>query len=150
MGFSFWVFFFSLQFLGSLHYLRGIKIGSPPRRPAVPNQQLICRLTLTTPFGISLTKRGKPRKDSQRAHAEFVRPKQQRPAELAEVLLDLPARPGGPTFVAYGRFYLTPVQQEKLPSQKMIQSLLLLLYQISCSEIFRKILSLQFPKTLPL
>jgi hypothetical protein len=61
----------------------------------------------------SLTKRGKPRKDSQRAQVESIQPEHQRPAELAEVLLDLPARPGGPTFIACGRFYLTPGQQEE-------------------------------------
>ena len=61
----------------------------------------------------SLTKRGKPRKDSQRAQVESIQPEYQRPAELAEVLLDLPARPGGPTFIACGRFYLTPGQQEE-------------------------------------
>ena len=62
---------------------------------------------------LPLTKRGKPRKDSQRAQAESIQLEHQRPAELAEVLLDLPARPRGPTFIACGRFYLTPGQQEE-------------------------------------
>ena len=67
---------------------------------------------------LPLTKRGKPRKDSQRAQAESIQPEQQRPAELAEVLLDLPARPGGPTFIACDRFYLTPGQQEEASFSK--------------------------------
>jgi hypothetical protein len=43
--------FFTFYFFGSLRYLGGIRIGSPPCRAAVQHQRLIGRLTLTTPFG---------------------------------------------------------------------------------------------------
>jgi hypothetical protein len=63
----------------------------------------------------SLTQKGKPKKDPQRQKEQDKLPPPQvesrREPELTDLVLDLPARPGHPTFITCGRFYLTPGQQ---------------------------------------
>jgi hypothetical protein len=69
-------------------------------------EQVIIKLNL------SLTKKGKPKKDSQRQKKQDKLPQVdfRREPELINVVLNLPVKPGDPTFITCGRFYLTPGQ----------------------------------------
>jgi hypothetical protein len=53
------------------------------------------------------------RKNARREQKPQYPRQQQQPAELTDILLNLPAKPNYPTFIACGRFYLTPNQQEE-------------------------------------